>query len=63
MSASAAAIHRVNLRVRTSVGHGQKTWSGMLSLEVLIWELIAVDGLASSALTSCQNLALSRSST
>jgi hypothetical protein len=39
-----------NLRVRTSVGHGEKTLLGVLSLEVLIGELLTVDGLATSAL-------------
>ena len=32
-----------NLRVWTSIGHGQKEWLVVLELEVLIRELLAVD--------------------
>ncbi len=39
-----------NLRVRTSVGHGKKAGAGVLPGEVLVGELLAVDGLATSAL-------------
>jgi hypothetical protein len=38
------------LRVGTCVGHGQETRSGVLHLEVLVCEFLAVDGLATSAL-------------
>lgn len=38
------------LRVGTSVGHGEKSGFGVLLDEVLISELLAVDGLATSAL-------------
>jgi hypothetical protein len=38
------------LRVGASVSHGQQTRLGVLQLEVLIAELLAVDGLATSAL-------------
>ena len=40
------------LRVGASVGHGQQTGLLVLELEVLISELLAVDGLATSALNS-----------
>lgn len=40
----------VNERVGTSVGHGQQTGLVVGELEVLISELLAVDGLATSAL-------------
>lgn len=39
-----------HLRVGTCVGHGQETRSGMLHLEVLVCEFLAVDRLATSAL-------------
>ena len=39
-----------NLRVGSSVSHGQQTGLVVLQLEVLIGELLAVDGLAASAL-------------
>ena len=35
--------------VGTSVGHGEQSWAGVLQLEVLVSELLAVDGLATSA--------------
>lgn len=38
------------LRVGAGVGHGQQTRAGVLDLEVLVGELLAVDGLATSAL-------------
>ena len=37
--------------VRTSVGHGQISCSSVLQLEVLICELLSVDGLAAGAIT------------
>ena len=37
------------LRVGTSVGHGEDAGAVVLELEVLILELVAVDGLSSSA--------------
>lgn len=44
------------LRVGTSVGHGEKSRLGVLSGEVLIGELLTVDGLATSALFDCELL-------
>ena len=41
------------LRVWSSVGHGEKSWLGVLLLEVLIGELVTVDRLATGALRSC----------
>lgn len=38
------------VRVGASVGHGQDTRAGVLQGEVLIVELLTVDGLATSAL-------------
>ena len=38
------------LRVGTSVGHGEEARLGVLADEILISELLAVDGLATSAL-------------
>jgi hypothetical protein len=38
------------LRVGTSVGHGEKSGLGVLAGEVLVSELLTVDGLATSAL-------------
>lgn len=35
--------------VWSSVGHGQDAWAGVLELEVLVLELVAVDRLATSA--------------
>lgn len=45
-------LSKANLRVGTSVGHGEKTGTVVLVDEVLIGELLAVDGLATSALYS-----------
>lgn len=39
-----------SLRVRAGVGHGEESRLGVLAGEVLISELLAVDGLATSAL-------------
>jgi hypothetical protein len=39
-----------NLRVGAGVGHGEKTGAGVLLDEVLIGELLAIDGLATGAL-------------
>lgn len=38
--------------VWSGVGHGQKSWLGVLLLEVLIGELLTVDGLSTSAVTT-----------
>jgi hypothetical protein len=38
------------LRVGTSVGHGEKSRLGVLAGEVLVSELLTVDGLATSSL-------------
>ena len=35
--------------VLAGVGHGQETWAGVFELEVLVLELLAVDGLAAGA--------------
>jgi hypothetical protein len=43
-------VSRINLRVGAGVGHGQQTGAVVLQLEVLIGKLLAVDGLAASAL-------------
>lgn len=40
----------LDLRVFTSIGHGEQTRLGVLLLKVLIGELLSVDGLATSAL-------------
>ena len=45
----------VNVRVGASVGHGQQTRLVVLQLEVLIAELLAVDGLATGALEHSQH--------
>lgn len=39
-----------NIRVGTSVGHGEEEGAVVLQLEVLIGELLTIDGLASGAL-------------
>jgi hypothetical protein len=39
-----------DLRVGASVGHGEQTGAGVLVLEVLIGELLAVDGATTGAL-------------
>ena len=44
------------LRVGASVGHGQQTRLVVLQLEVLISELLAVDGLATGSLGDCELL-------
>jgi hypothetical protein len=41
-----------NVRVGAGVGHGEDTGAGVLELEVLVLELLAVDGLATGALSS-----------
>lgn len=40
----------MNLRVGASVSHGEDTRLGVLELEVLIGELLAVDGTTTGAL-------------
>ena len=40
----------VFIRVGTSVSHGEEAWLGVLQLEVLVCELLAVDRLATGAL-------------
>jgi hypothetical protein len=40
-----------DLRVFACVGHAEKTLASVLELEVLIGELLAVDGLAASSIT------------
>lgn len=46
------------LRVGASVGHGQQERLAVLELEVLIGELLAVDGAATSALGYVLSLVL-----
>lgn len=41
----------MHLRVGASVGHGEEAGLGVLESEVLIRELLAVDGLATRALS------------
>ena len=43
----------VCLRVWAGVGHGQKSGLGVLLDEVLVGELLTVDGLATGALVWC----------
>lgn len=43
-------LSTANLRVGTSVGHGEQTGAVVLVDEVLVGELLTVDGLATSAL-------------
>ena len=43
----------MGLRVWAGVGHGQKSGLGVLLDEVLVGELLAVDGLATGALVWC----------
>ena len=47
---SSSDMKLADLRVGAGVGHGEKTRAGVLDLEVLIGELLAVDGLATRAL-------------
>ncbi|TLS29117.1 hypothetical protein PpBr36_00063 [Pyricularia pennisetigena] len=47
-----------NLRVGASVGHGQESGPGVLDLEVLVGKLLAVDGLATSALQQKTGLSI-----
>lgn len=47
---AATLAHRKNLRVAAGIGHGEKARLGVLQLEILIGELLAVDGLAAGAL-------------
>ena len=41
---------RGELTVGTSVGHGEDSWAGVFELEVLISELLSVDGNTSSSI-------------
>jgi len=40
----------LDVRVWTSVGHGQQARSSVLFLEIFVREFLAIDGLATSAL-------------
>jgi hypothetical protein len=40
------------VRVWACVGHGEESWLGVLDLEVLVLELLAVNGLSTGALQS-----------
>jgi len=44
----------LGLRVGTSVGHGKESRLGVKLLEVLVGELLTIDGLATSALYHCE---------
>ena len=46
----------MSLRIWSSVGHGEKSWLGVGDLEVLIGELLTVDGLATGTLHRCELL-------
>lgn len=48
----------MDLRVGASVGHGQQTGAVVLQLEVLIGELLTVDGLTAGTLKMCQSIAI-----
>lgn len=43
----------LDIRVGTSVSHGQQTRLGVFDQKVLIGELLSVDRLATSALVKC----------
>lgn len=43
-----------SLRVGASVSHGEQVGLAVLLLEVLVGELLAVNGLATGALSRCQ---------
>jgi hypothetical protein len=45
----------VSLRIWSSVGHGEKSWLGVLSLEVLIGKLLTVNGLSTGTLYHCEH--------
>lgn len=47
----------MDLRVGASVSHGQQTGAVVLQLEVLIGELLTVDGLTTGTLEICQSIA------
>ena len=49
--AQTAVVHLESLRVGTGVGHGEQTRLRVLELEVLVRKLLAVDGLATRALS------------
>ena len=53
MSGGGARKRTSDLRVGSGVGHGEQEWLVVGELEVLIRELLAVDGLSSSALCGC----------
>ena len=38
--------------VWSSISHGEDSWSGVLLLEVLVWELLSVDGFSSSSVSA-----------
>lgn len=50
--ADGRGARRASLRVGASVGHGQQTGLVVLQLEVLVGELLAVDGLATGAVAA-----------
>jgi hypothetical protein len=48
-----------DVRVGAGVGHGEDTGASVPQLEVLVLELLAVDGLATSALLLVSSLSMS----
>lgn len=51
-SSCGGVSHTVGVFAR--VGHAEKTLAGVLELEVLIRKLVAIDGLAASAVALCE---------
>jgi len=43
-----------SIGILSGVSHTQKTGSGVLQLEVLIWKFLAVNGFATSSVSSCK---------
>jgi hypothetical protein len=54
LSAYLKTLDTDHLRVGTSVGHRKKSRLGVPLFEVLVGELLTVDGLATSALYNCK---------
>jgi len=51
-----------SIGILSCIGHTEKTNLGVLELEVLIWELLAIDGLSTSAIALCEITALDHES-
>lgn len=54
-SVASRCLIEVDLRVGAGIGHGQQTGTVVLQLEVLIGELLTVDGLTTGTLEMCQS--------